>query len=105
MARAPGAQLAGRAPWGTSFVVSPRHLRRKLRALRDELQRGGVHAVAQSRGPWPVREHVTEMAVTAPAANLDALHPVAPIAPGAEVVGIEGLEEARPAGARLEFRA
>src|ERR1700741_4669480 len=59
--------------------------------------------LARWRGP--VREHVAEMAAAAGADFLDADHPIAGVAQAADVPFIEGTEEARPAGARVEFCA
>src|SRR5258708_26168426 len=52
----------------------------------------------------PVGKHVPEVAVAAPAADLDALHAVRAITQRREVVGVERLVERRPARARLELR-
>src|SRR5258708_38442077 len=53
----------------------------------------------------PVGKHVPEVAVAAPAADLDALHAVRAITQQREVVGVERLVERRPARARLELRS
>src|SRR5207245_10584640 len=86
------------APTGTC-----RNLRGRVgrgRVPREELQRGGVEAVAMTGRRWPVGEHVPEVTVAAPATDLDALHAVRAVAQEREVVGVERLVERRPAGAR-----
>jgi hypothetical protein len=74
-------------------------------ARRGELEGGGVEAVSAAGGWWPVREHVPQVPVTAPTPDFHALHPEARVAHAGDVVGIEGLEEARPSGAGFELGA
>src|SRR5207249_4148050 len=70
----------------------------------DEPEGRRVQAVAQAGGRRAVGKHVTEVAVTPPAADLGADHPGTRVADGSDVIGIERLEEAGPARARLELR-
>src|SRR5688500_2824580 len=70
----------------------------------DEPQRGRVDAVAQSAAiARPVGEYVAEMAVAVRRAHLDASHAVRRVPDFVDVGRIDGLREARPAGARVEF--
>ena len=55
-------------------------------------------------GGGPSRKHVAEMAIAARAQDLDAHHAVAAIGLGRDVLVGDRLEEARPAGARIELR-
>src|SRR5207237_1137490 len=61
-----------------------------------------------SRRRRPVGEHVPEVAVAAPAADLDALHAVRAITPRREMVGVGRCVDRRPApaggGARMDDR-
>src|SRR6267143_1357034 len=75
----------------------------RRRVAGEELQRGGVEAVALTGRRRPVGKQVAEVAVAAPAADLDALHAVRAVAQEREVLGVERLVEGRPAGARLEL--
>ena len=68
------------------------------------VERLRVHAVPLPRRQRAVREHVAEMAVAARAQDLDAHHAVAAIRLGRDVLVGDRLEEARPAGARIELR-
>src|SRR5882724_8264688 len=52
---------------------------------------------------WPVGEHVPEVAVAAPATDLDALHAIRAVAQERQVIGVVRLVERRPAGAGLEL--
>src|ERR1700741_1738371 len=61
--------------------------------------------MALARRRRPVRERVAGMGGAACADFLDADHPIAGIAQAADVPFIVGTEEARPAGARVEFCA
>src|SRR5262249_9779109 len=70
-----------------------------------EDQRLGIHAKAQAGRFRPVLEHVAEVAAAARAQDLGAAHAVAAVLRVDDILGADGLEEARPAGARLELRA
>src|SRR5260221_6738706 len=54
-------------------------------------------------GPWPIREYMPQVAAAARADLLDAHHPVARVPDAFDVQLGEGLEEARPARAGIEF--
>src|ERR1700692_1319334 len=56
-----------------------------------------------TRGPWPIREYMPQVAAAARANLLDARHPIARVPDAFDVQRSEGLEEARPAGAGIEF--
>src|SRR5262245_16727728 len=86
------------------LLSSTRDLLLRLRARRHELHRHRVQAIAPARRPRAVVEHVAEVAVAAAAADLGADHAVALVDQLRDVIGIERLSEARPAGARLELR-
>src|SRR5689334_17783831 len=75
---------------------------RTLRSL--EIQRAGVDAVAQTCRFGAVGKHVAEMAAAARAENLGAVHSVRRVEPRLDAVQRGRLEEARPAGAGVEFR-
>src|SRR2546428_14020868 len=70
------------------------------RVAGEELQRGGVDAVAMTARRRPVGKHVAEVALAAPAADLDALHTVRAVAQEREVLGVERLGGRPPAPAR-----
>jgi hypothetical protein len=70
-------------------------------AHRNESQGGGVHAVAQARGSRPVLEHVPQMRIREPAANLRADHAEAPVGVNHDVARFQGPGEARPPGSRF----
>jgi hypothetical protein len=57
-----------------------------------------------SRGTWPIRKDVPEVAAAARADLLRTNHAVTAIADPADMRLIERPEEARPAGAGVEFR-
>src|SRR5436309_15813845 len=92
---------ATRAPTGTCRNLRGRVGRRRV--PREELQRGGVEAVAMTARRWPAGEHVPEVTVAAPATDLDALHAVRAVAQAREVVAAEPLVHRRQARARLEL--
>src|SRR6202011_3961938 len=54
-------------------------------------------------GWWPIRENMPQVAAAARANLLDAHHPVARVPDAFDVQRSDGLEEARPAGAGIEF--
>src|SRR5262245_52199570 len=82
------------------YVVSA--FRRTNSGRRIEVERHPVDAVAQPGGRRPVREHVPEVPAALAAVHLRTRHAVAAIHGGAD--GALGRrEEARPAGAALEF--
>src|SRR5205807_4026221 len=72
--------------------------------LLAKFKRYRVQAVALMGRRWAVVEHVAEVRVAARTADLDPAHAVAVVGEIRHVVGIERLEEARPAGARVELR-
>src|SRR5687768_10693704 len=69
-----------------------------------ELQRLGVQAEAQPRRARAVVEEVAQVRIAPRAVDLRADHAVAEVRLFADVLTGDGLEEARPAGARLELR-
>ncbi len=98
-----GEVIVRRAPW----IDRPRNRsgsQRDRLAVRDERQRHRVQAVAQPGRRWAIVEHVAEVGIATHAADLDPAHAVADILDVLHVVGIERLEERRPAGAGLELR-
>ena len=74
-------------------------------ALRHEIQRDGIDAVAQPRGRRAVGEDVALVAVAAGTAHFGADHAVAVVLDELQVRLVVGRGEAGPAGAGLEFRA
>src|SRR5689334_11728851 len=94
-----------KATRATSGRGSRATVRRSRSRLLDELQRGGVHAVALMRRRWAVRKHMSEVAVAARATRLGPHHPVRAVDDLADMLGVDRLEEAWPARAGLEFRA
>src|SRR5688500_13136758 len=73
--------------------------------LLEKLQGDGIEAISEPRRRRPVGEDVAEMPVAARAANLGPHHAVAAIVDLADMIGVEGLGEAGPAGAALELAA
>src|SRR5262249_48331909 len=71
-------------------------------SLRLEIQRDAVDAVAQVRRRRAVLEYVAEMAATAAAMHLGAVHAVAVVLGGLDCARL-GVIEARPAGATVEL--
>src|SRR4051794_28562690 len=71
--------------------------------LRLQLERTGVDAVALTGRTRPVREHVAEVAAARGAGDLGAGHPVGRVDVGVDALEIHRLDEARPAGARVEL--
>jgi len=78
-------------------------LRRTHFVLAVELERGAVEAEAQARRLRTVVEHMAEMGGAPLAEDLHALHAVRVVLPPADMIAVEGLEEARPARARVEL--
>ena len=63
----------------------------------------GANAIAQSGGTRPVWKNVSQVAAAARAHLLDAHHSIARVAQPPDVCRVVRLEEARPAGAGIEF--
>lgn len=70
----------------------------------SELQRCGIHAVAQPCWLWPIRKNVSEMTSTIAAHHFVAHHPGAAVGNDRHRRVRQGIEKAGPAGARLELR-
>src|SRR3989454_472900 len=70
---------------------------------RDEAQRRGVDAVAQARRRRAVVEQVAQVGIRVRRADLGAHHEERPVRLLLDVLGLERLGEARPAGAGLEL--
>src|SRR5258706_5727184 len=99
-----GGNLSTLALFGDCSAQNRRRVRQGREILAvDEDQRIRIDAEPQTRGTRAVVEHVAEMRRAAGAEDLGAPHPVAAVLPGDDVLGRDGLEEARPAGARVEF--
>ena len=74
-----------------------------LLAVLDEGEGFAVEAVSLAGGRWAVGEHVPEMGVASSALDLHADHSEGLVGRLDHVVGVEGAEEARPAGSRREL--
>src|SRR5215469_10485441 len=85
----------GRAP--------PEDVRQRAPFVRER-QRHRVEAMPLARRWRPIRKNVTQMAAAARTDFLDPDHPIARVANTSDMRLIIGFEEARPAGARVEFR-
>jgi hypothetical protein len=72
-------------------------------SLLCEGQRHGVQTVTLARRRRTIRKYVSEVTAAARADLLDAYHAVARVADAFDVRFVEGLEEARPARARIEL--
>src|SRR5215468_7852898 len=72
---------------------------------RLEVERRGIHAVAQSLGSRSVVEHVAQMTATAAAEDLGARHEVTVVLVGLHARLGGRSRETGPAGARIELRA
>src|SRR5689334_21927871 len=67
------------------------------------MQCGGIHAITQTRGPWAIIKHMSEMGIAQAAGNRVPLHTVA-VVDGADDVGSgDRRPEARPAGSGIEL--
>src|SRR5437899_4569712 len=71
---------------------------------RLQFQGGGVHTVALTGGRWAVRKHMAEVGVTSAAGDFRPAHQPAIVRMQSHVVRRDRLPEARPTGARIEFR-
>src|SRR5487761_2056331 len=69
-----------------------------------ELERGGVHAIAEAGGLGAVVEDVAQVAATAGAEDFGAGDAGRVIGTLDDAAGLDGRPEAGPAGARFEFR-
>src|SRR3990172_6407558 len=78
-------------------------LRRQRLSFFEELQRGGVEAIARTRRPRPVVKDVSEMSIASRTGNFRAVHSVALVDALNDVVRIEWSVETRPTGSRLEL--
>src|SRR5882724_3973074 len=74
-----------------------------LRASR-QFQRDGIHAVAQAGRSRTIPEDMTQVSVTAAAEDFRSPHEPAAVGAKRDVVLVDRLEEARPAGAGIELR-
>src|SRR5687768_3964620 len=72
---------------------------------RLQAERGRVDAVAQPGRRRAVREQVAQVGVAAAASHLDPPHAVAVVLVQPDVLAVDRLPEARPAGARVELGA
>src|SRR5262245_10348541 len=77
--------------------------RLRLRVGLLEVERARVDAVAQPVRPWPVREHVTEVAAAPSAHHFDAVHAVRIVVLGLHRVRDGRVREAGPAAAGVEL--
>src|SRR5205823_7443012 len=75
-----------------------------LGVSRFQLQGGGVHTVALTGWQRTVRKHVAEVGVTSAAGDFRPAHQPAIVRMQSHVVRGDRLPEARPTGARIEFR-
>src|SRR5262245_59799173 len=70
-----------------------------------EVQRAGVHAVAQTRWIGTIGKDMTQMRAAMGALYFDPMHAVAVILHRTNILFIERRVETRPSGARIKFRA
>ena len=76
-----------------------------MRLLRfDELQRRGIHAVAQTGRLRSIVEHVAQVRIASLAEHLVPLHAVAAVAFGEDILFGDRRPEAGSAGARFKLR-
>src|SRR5690606_31541292 len=69
-----------------------------------EIERMSIGAIAQSSRARPVGKHVTKMRIALRAQDFDASHAVAQVFLRGDRAGLDGVEEARPAGTAFVFR-
>lgn len=69
----------------------------------DEVEGGGIDAIAQTSGSGAVLEAMAEVAAVEGAVDFGADHAVAAVDGGADVFRGDGFPEARPSRARVEF--
>ena len=77
---------------------------RRLIRFLNEVERGGVHAIAQAGRARTILEDVTEMGAAAAAHHLSPAHAIAIVGGGFDVAFVEGSIEARPAASGVILR-
>src|SRR5262245_34900583 len=85
-------------------AARPRIAVRRAGSAALEVERAGVDAVAQARRAGAVGEDVAEVAAAARTRHLRPHHPVGRVDLRVDAVERGRLDEARPAGARVELR-
>src|SRR5687767_14527426 len=66
---------------------------------RNKAQRGRVHAIALASWCWPIVEHMAEMRISLLRARLGAGHKQLAISVRGDIIWLQRLGKARPAGA------
>ena len=89
---------------GVGLPSSPIHSHLGTHLLFLQLQRDRIDAVPHSRRFGPVVEHVSKMRSAGTAHGFGARHSVTSIFIGSDTFRIDGLIEAGPSGAGIEFR-
>jgi hypothetical protein len=72
-------------------------------ARRFQIERGGIHAIAESSGRRAIFKHVPEMRATVGATRFHPRHPIAIVGMLLHVGRINGSPETRPACAGIKF--